>query len=90
MQPTVKVINHVCDICGQEDVPVALLGPVAPRLAACEGCLTFALDAVRHAEADAQEMGADLTQNRLVYTASFGGSVPPVSLPTPGCVGSSL
>jgi len=71
MQPTVKVTNHVCDVCGQEDVPVALLGPVAPRLAACEVCLAFALDSVRHAEADAREMGADLRENRLVYTAEL-------------------
>jgi hypothetical protein len=69
MQPTVKVINHVCDVCGQEDVPVALLGLVAPRLAVCEGCLAFALDSVKRAETDALEMGADLTQNRLIYMA---------------------
>jgi hypothetical protein len=66
-------MNHVCDVCGQEDVPVALLGPVAPRLAVCEGCLAFALDSVRHAEADALEMRADLRENRLVYTAELAG-----------------
>ena len=64
----VKIINHVCDVCDQEDVPVALLGPVAPRLAVCERCLRFALDCVTGAETDAREMGADLTQSRLVYT----------------------
>lgn len=64
----VKIINHVCDVCGQEDVPVALLGPMAPRLAVCKGCLGFALDCVTHAEADAREQGTDLMQNRLVYT----------------------
>ena len=73
MQPTIRVTNHVCDVCGQEDVPVALLGTVAPRLAVCEHCLAFALDSVKHAEADAREMGADLTQNRLVYTPELAG-----------------
>ena len=65
----VKITNHVCDVCYQEDVPVALLGPVVPRLGVCKRCLEFALDCVSHAESDAREMGTDLMQNRLAYTA---------------------
>lgn len=65
---TIKVINHVCDVCDQENVPVALLGPAAPRLAVCKGCLAFALDCVAHAETDAREVGAGLNRFNLVYT----------------------